>query len=127
MAFVKSEEKTNFVKIVMENGKEMVAELYPEIAPITVKNFQKLVQVVELVHLFVQLVNVTIFEISIQEKALSVLDVGIVVCILTLQKWLLKIHANLNLKDLDKDLCTNSFTILQKMKESTDVQVVDAV
>ena len=43
MAFVKSEEKTNFVKIVMENGKEMVAELYPEIAPITVKNFQKLV------------------------------------------------------------------------------------
>ncbi len=43
MAFVKSEEKTNFVKIVMENGKEMVAELYPETAPITVKNFQKLV------------------------------------------------------------------------------------
>ena len=43
MAFVKSEEKTNFVKIVMENGKEMIAELYPEIAPITVKNFQKLV------------------------------------------------------------------------------------
>ncbi|MBR5295307.1 MAG: peptidylprolyl isomerase [Clostridia bacterium] len=43
MAFVKSEEKTNFVKIVMENGKEMVAELYPETAPISVKNFQKLV------------------------------------------------------------------------------------
>ncbi len=43
MAFVKSEEKTNFVKFVMENGKEMIAELYPEIAPITVKNFQKLV------------------------------------------------------------------------------------
>ena len=43
MAFVKSEEKTNFVKIVMENGGEMVAELYPHIAPITVKNFQKLV------------------------------------------------------------------------------------
>lgn len=43
MAFVKSEEKTNFVKIVMENGKEMIAELYPEIAPISVKNFQKLV------------------------------------------------------------------------------------
>jgi len=43
MAFVKSEEQTSFVKIVMENGAEMVAELYPEIAPITVKNFQKLV------------------------------------------------------------------------------------
>ncbi|MBE6713490.1 MAG: peptidylprolyl isomerase [Ruminococcaceae bacterium] len=27
----------------MENGKEMIAELYPEIAPISVKNFQKLV------------------------------------------------------------------------------------
>ena len=43
MAFVKSEEKTNFVKFVMENGKEMIVELYPEIAPISVKNFQKLV------------------------------------------------------------------------------------
>ena len=43
MAFIKSEEKTEFVKIVMENGSEMVAKLYPEIAPITVKNFQKLV------------------------------------------------------------------------------------
>ncbi len=43
MAFVKSEEKTNFVKFVMENGKEMVAQLYPETAPITVNNFQKLV------------------------------------------------------------------------------------
>ncbi len=43
MAFVKSEEKTNFVKFVMESGDEMVAKLYPEIAPITVANFQKLV------------------------------------------------------------------------------------
>ena len=43
MAFVRSEEKTNFVKFVMENGKEMIAELYPEIAPVSVKNFQKLV------------------------------------------------------------------------------------
>ncbi len=43
MAFVRSEEKTNFVKFVMENGKEMIVELYPEIAPISVKNFQKLV------------------------------------------------------------------------------------
>ena len=43
MAFVKSEEKTLFVKFVMESGDEMVAELYPDVAPITVKNFQKLV------------------------------------------------------------------------------------
>ncbi len=43
MAFVKSEEKTNFVKFEMENGDSMVAELYPEVAPITVANFQKLV------------------------------------------------------------------------------------
>ncbi len=43
MAFIKSEEKTEFVKFVMENGSEMVAKLYPEIAPITVQNFQKLV------------------------------------------------------------------------------------
>ena len=43
MAFVRSEEKTNFIKFVMENGKEMIAELYPEIAPVSVKNFQKLV------------------------------------------------------------------------------------
>ncbi len=43
MAFVRSEEKTNFVKFEMENGKEMIVELYPEIAPISVKNFQKLV------------------------------------------------------------------------------------
>ena len=43
MAFVKSEEKTNFVKFVMENGREMVARIYPDVAPVTVKNFQKLV------------------------------------------------------------------------------------
>ena len=43
MAFVRSEEKTNFVKFVMENGKEMIAELYPDVAPVSVKNFQKLV------------------------------------------------------------------------------------
>ena len=43
MAFVRSEEKTNFIKFVMENGKEMIAELYPEIAPVSVKNFQKMV------------------------------------------------------------------------------------
>lgn len=43
MAFVKSETKTNFVKFEMADGKEMIAELYPDIAPITVENFQKLV------------------------------------------------------------------------------------
>ncbi|MBR7164950.1 MAG: peptidylprolyl isomerase [Clostridia bacterium] len=43
MAFVKGETKTDFVKFVMENGDEMVARLYPEIAPITVENFKKLV------------------------------------------------------------------------------------
>ncbi len=43
MAFVKSEEKTCFVKFVMENGGEMIAQLFPDIAPITVANFQKLV------------------------------------------------------------------------------------
>ena len=31
------------IKITMENGKEMKLELYPDIAPITVENFEKLV------------------------------------------------------------------------------------
>lgn len=31
------------VKITMENGKEMLVELYPEIAPISAENFSKLV------------------------------------------------------------------------------------
>lgn len=31
------------IKITMENGKEIKLELYPEIAPITVENFEKLV------------------------------------------------------------------------------------
>lgn len=31
------------VKITMENGKEMLVELYPEVAPISVDNFKKLV------------------------------------------------------------------------------------
>lgn len=35
---------TNLVKITMESGDEMVIELYPEIAPITVNNFQWLVK-----------------------------------------------------------------------------------
>ncbi len=32
------------IKIILENGKEMTAELYPDIAPITVDNFVKLVE-----------------------------------------------------------------------------------
>ena len=32
------------IKIVMENGNEITAELYPDIAPITVENFIKLVE-----------------------------------------------------------------------------------
>ena len=36
--------KTAKVKITMQNGGEMVAELYPEIAPITVENFLGLVE-----------------------------------------------------------------------------------
>ena len=31
------------IKITMENGKEIKLELYPEIAPVTVENFEKLV------------------------------------------------------------------------------------
>ena len=34
---------TNFVKIEMENGESIVVELYPDVAPITVENFKKLV------------------------------------------------------------------------------------
>ncbi len=41
--YVLSEEKTNLVMIEVKNYGIMVAQLYPEIAPITVENFQKLV------------------------------------------------------------------------------------
>ncbi len=41
--FTKTENKTNFVCIEMENGGKIVVELYPETAPITVENFKKLV------------------------------------------------------------------------------------
>lgn len=41
--YVRSEETSNFVEILMANGDQIVVELYPEIAPITVANFQKLV------------------------------------------------------------------------------------
>ncbi len=33
----------NNIKITMENGKEMIVELYPEVAPISAENFSKLV------------------------------------------------------------------------------------
>ena len=36
-------EKIN-IKIIMENNKEMEAELYPDVAPITVENFVKLIK-----------------------------------------------------------------------------------
>jgi len=35
--------KIKMVKIEMENGKEILIELYPDVAPITVANFEKLV------------------------------------------------------------------------------------
>ena len=41
--YTKTEEITNFVAIEMESGDKIVVELYPEIAPITVENFKKLV------------------------------------------------------------------------------------
>jgi peptidyl-prolyl cis-trans isomerase B (cyclophilin B) len=40
----KQERKVEMVKIEMENGKEILIELYPEKAPITVANFEKLVK-----------------------------------------------------------------------------------
>jgi len=43
MAYCISEEKTNLVAIEMEDGSRMIAQLLPEIAPITVENFKKLV------------------------------------------------------------------------------------
>ena len=43
MSYQETNEKTNYVKIEMNNGEIMLLELYPEIAPITVENFQKLV------------------------------------------------------------------------------------
>ena len=42
--YEETEETTNYVKIVTNNDKVILIELYPEIAPITVANFQKLVK-----------------------------------------------------------------------------------
>lgn len=41
--YIESSENTNLVKIDVENTGIMIAELYPDIAPITVENFKKLV------------------------------------------------------------------------------------
>ena len=41
--YIESKEATNLIKIDVDNYGIIVAELYPEIAPITVANFQKLV------------------------------------------------------------------------------------
>lgn len=41
--YIESEEITNLIKIDIKNKGIMIAELYPNIAPITVENFQKLI------------------------------------------------------------------------------------
>lgn len=43
ISYNETEDITNYVKIELNNGKIMLLELYPDIAPITVANFQKLV------------------------------------------------------------------------------------
>lgn len=43
ISYNETEDVTNYVKIEMNNGKVMLLELYPDITPITVANFQKLV------------------------------------------------------------------------------------
>lgn len=43
MNYKETTEKTNYVKIEMSNNDIMLLELYPDIAPLTVANFQKLV------------------------------------------------------------------------------------
>lgn len=42
--YIESEEETNFVKIDTEGYGIMIAELYPDVAPITVENFKSLVK-----------------------------------------------------------------------------------
>lgn len=42
ISYQETEEKTNYVKVETSKG-IMIAELYPEVAPITVENFQKLI------------------------------------------------------------------------------------
>lgn len=43
VTFKEVEEETNYVKITMENNDMILLELYPDIAPVTVENFKKLV------------------------------------------------------------------------------------
>ncbi len=43
MEFKETEEITNYIKIEMENDDIIIAQLYPEVAPITVANMQKLI------------------------------------------------------------------------------------
>lgn len=43
MTFIDTNETTDFVKITMQNGDEIVVELMPDVAPLTVANFKKLV------------------------------------------------------------------------------------
>lgn len=42
--YKETEEVTNYIKIELENNKVILAELYPDIAPVTVENFQELVK-----------------------------------------------------------------------------------
>lgn len=41
--FILSKEPTNFVRLEMVSGQQLIIELYPDVAPITVVNFKKLV------------------------------------------------------------------------------------
>lgn len=43
MTFIDTNETTDFVKITMQNSDEIVVELMPDVAPLTVANFKKLV------------------------------------------------------------------------------------
>ena len=43
-AYVQTDEVTDFVRIEMESGDTILLQLFPDIAPITVQNFQKLVK-----------------------------------------------------------------------------------
>ncbi|MCI8671596.1 MAG: peptidylprolyl isomerase [Bacilli bacterium] len=44
VSYQETTEKTNYIKIEMQSGDLMLLELYPDKAPITVANFQKLVE-----------------------------------------------------------------------------------
>ena len=44
MAYRMTKNRSDFIRIEMENGDEIIVELYPDKAPITVDNFKKLVE-----------------------------------------------------------------------------------